>query len=90
MSQVEFVIKRDIFIPNIIIGRKVGSIKIEINKFPPFSPKVKAAPIVEMKLKAGVDNSITKQINIEWYIVIPRGKLIKGIKIIIGKLVVIQ
>ena len=30
MSYVEFVIKRDIFIPNIIIGRKVGSIKIEI------------------------------------------------------------
>ena len=72
------------------MGRKVGSIKIEINKFPPFSPKVKAAPIVEMKLKAGVDNSITKQINMEWYIVIPRGKLIKGIKVIIGKLVVIQ
>ena len=44
--------------------------KIEINKFPPFSPKVKAAPIVEMKLKAGVDNSITKQINMEWYIAV--------------------
>ena len=43
-----------------------------------------------MKLKAGVDNSITRQINIEWYIVIPKGILIKGIKTIIGKLVVIQ
>lgn len=65
MSYIEFVIKIEIFIPNIIIGRKVGSIKIDSSKFPPFSPKVKAAPSVEMKLSAGVETNITKAIRIE-------------------------
>ena len=65
MSYTELVIKIEIFIPNIIIGRKVGRIKIDISKFPPFSPKVKAAPSVEMKLSAGVDISITNEIRIE-------------------------
>ena len=46
MSWIELVIKIDIFIPNIIIGRKVGSIKIDNSQFPPFSPKFKSAPIV--------------------------------------------
>ena len=90
MSWIELVIKIDIFIPNIIIGRNVGSIKIDINKFPPLSPKVKAAPIVEIKLSAGVDINITSDINIDCSKVIPNGIQIIGIKIIIGKLVVIQ
>ena len=90
MSWIELVIKIDIFIPNIIIGKKVGSIKIDNSKFPPFSPKVKAAPIVEIKLSAGVDINITSDINIDCLNVRPNGVQIIGIKIIIGKLVVIQ
>ena len=86
----EFIINNEIFIPKTKIGKKVGSISIDNNKFLPRSPKVRAAPIVDMKLIAGVPIIMISKIHIDELNDIPRGIHRIGVKIIIGRHVITQ
>ena len=80
----------EILIPKTNMGKKVGNMKIDNNKWLPLSPKVRAAPIVEIKLIAGVPISITSNIHKAESKVIPRGIQTSGVNTIIGRHVVSQ